>query len=153
MPLARARGPEDFDVALADIMTRRIVTVEMDDSLYVVKEVFDHASFHHLLVVDGRRLVGVISDRDLLRHVSPRVDSVDETRADRASLNRKAHQIMSRHPVTATPDCAISEGVRRLLKSGVSCLPIVDANGHPQGIVSWRDLLAATAQRELPQAV
>jgi acetoin utilization protein AcuB len=135
---------------LVDIMTRRIVTVDMDDGLHVVKEIFDHARFHHLLVVDGKQLVGVISDRDLLKQVSPRVGAMSETTADRATLNRKAHQIMSRHPVTATPRCDVAEGARLLLEQGVSCLPVVDGRGHPLGVVSWRDLLAALAD---PQPV
>ena len=126
-----------------DIMTQRIVTVDMDDTLVTVKDVFDHCRFHHLLVVDGRRLSGVISDRDLLKHVNPRVDSIDETRADRACLNRRAHQIMSRNPVTVTVADDIDTAAQRLVAHGVSCLPVVDDKGHPVGIVSWRDVLPA----------
>ena len=44
------------------IMSKRIVTVERDDSLKVVKEIFDNARFHHLLVVESGKLFGVISD-------------------------------------------------------------------------------------------
>ena len=53
---------------LRSIMTARVVTVEVDDTLEVVKRIFDAMKFHHLLVVDsGKTLCGVISDRDLLR--------------------------------------------------------------------------------------
>ncbi|MGL6122296.1 MAG: CBS domain-containing protein, partial [Shewanella sp.] len=39
-------------IIIADIMSSRVVTIEMDDRLTVAKEIFDQASFHHLLVVD-----------------------------------------------------------------------------------------------------
>lgn len=47
------------------LMSSNIVTVEMDDTLKIVKEIFDHTQFHHLLVVDANKLCGIISDRDL----------------------------------------------------------------------------------------
>ena len=40
---------------MGDIMTARIVTVEMDDRLEAVKEIFDTQNFHHLLVVDENK--------------------------------------------------------------------------------------------------
>ena len=48
-------------IIIADIMSTRVVTVEMDDRLTVAKEIFDQASFHHLLVVDEYQLEGVLS--------------------------------------------------------------------------------------------
>ncbi|MFT6732441.1 MAG: acetoin utilization protein AcuB [Polaribacter sp.] len=60
-------------------MSVKIVTVKMDDPLKKVKQIFDKTHFHHLLVVDGNKLHGVISDRDLLEAISPNVDSVSET--------------------------------------------------------------------------
>ena len=72
-------------------MTKKVVTVEMDDSLRLVKEIFDNVSFHHLLVVDGGKLYGVISDRDLLKNLSPNIGTVAETSRDLAALNKKAH--------------------------------------------------------------
>jgi len=61
-----------MDTSLGGVMTTRLVTVELDDPLEVVKRIFDSVKFHHLLVVDtGKKLCGVISDRDLLRALSP----------------------------------------------------------------------------------
>jgi len=124
------------------IMTRRVVTVELDDSLLVVKQIFDQMKFHHLLVVDEeRRLCGVISDRDLLRAVSPFIGSLSEQTRDLATLHKRVHQIMTRKPVTLKAEQGIEEAVRALLEHRVSCVPIVDEAFRPVGIVSWRDLL------------
>jgi len=127
---------------LADIMTARIVTVEMDDRLQVVKEIFDTMSFHHLLVVDEhKKLSGIVSDRDLLRALSPYVGSASETARDLATLNKRVHQIMTRQPKTLGPQSTIAQAVNLLLTHRISCIPIVDDQFKPVGIVSWRDLL------------
>ena len=63
-----------------DIMSKRVVTVELDDRLHVVKTIFDTTRFHHLLVIDDDgSLYGVVSDRDLLRALSPFIGSTVET--------------------------------------------------------------------------
>jgi len=126
---------------LAEIMTTNVVSVDMDCSLKLIKEVFDNASFHHLLVVEGEELLGVISDRDLLRAVSPKVGTVAETAADVADLNRRAHQIMTRQPVTLSEDADIKAAIEVFNKHRISCIPIVDAQKKPVGIISWRDIL------------
>ena len=131
-------------MALSNIMTARVVTVEMDDRLEVVKEIFDTMNFHHLLVVDQhKKLSGIVSDRDLLRALSPYVGSAAETARDLATLNKRVHQIMSRHPIALHPQSGIAEAVSLLLAHRISCIPIVDDDFRPVGIVSWRDLLKA----------
>ncbi len=77
-------------MVMRDIMTARVVTVEMDDRLEVVKEIFDTMNFHHLLVVDEhKKLSGVVSDRDLLRALSPYVGSAAETERIRRYRGRQ----------------------------------------------------------------
>jgi acetoin utilization protein AcuB len=133
-------------MAVSDIMTARVVTVEMDDRLEVVKEIFDTVKFHHLLVLDERgKLGGVVSDRDLLKALSPYVGSAAETARDVATLNKRVHQIMTRHPITLHPQAEISEAVSVLLTHRISCIPIVDGEHKPVGILSWRDLLRSLA--------
>lgn len=126
---------------LEEIMTTNVVSVDMDCSLKLIKEVFDNASFHHLLVVEDDELLGVISDRDLLRALSSKAGTVAETAADVADLNRRAHQIMTRQPVTLLADTDIKAAIEVFNKHRISCIPIVDAQKKPVGIVSWRDIL------------
>src|SRR5271167_1359098 len=124
------------------IMTVRVVTVELDDRLDVVKQIFDRLKFHHLLVVDDRKkLTGIVSDRDLLKALSPYVGSAAETTRDIATLNKRVHQIMSRNPVTLHPEAKIADCVQLFLEHRISCIPIVDLEFKPVGIVSWRDVL------------
>lgn len=125
---------------IREIMTTRVATVSMDDRLNVIKEIFEQAHFRHLLVLEEDQLVGVISDRDLLRALSPYLDTEAEMMRDTETLNRRAHQIMSRHPITIAPDSSVRDAARMLLEQHVSCLPVLE-NGVLVGIVSWKDLL------------
>nr|WP_268820389.1 CBS domain-containing protein [Paraglaciecola sp. G1-23] len=122
-------------------MTKRIVTVELDDTLKVVKNIFEQAAFHHLLVVENGKLYGVLSDRDLFKAVSPRIGLPGETPQDIATLHKKVHQIMSRKPVCLSPDADVYQAISIFNQHKISCIPIVDERVHPIGILSWRDIL------------
>jgi acetoin utilization protein AcuB len=126
---------------LRSIMTTRVVTVELDDPLESVKKIFDSVKFHHLLVVEAGRLCGVISDRDLLRALSPYVGTRSETARDAATLKKRVHQIMTRRPVTLSPEATVADAVKLFLEHRVSCIPVVDEAFRPVGILSWRDVL------------
>ena len=46
------------------LMSSNIITIGMDNQLGKVKKIFEEMKFHHLLVVENRQLMGVVSDRD-----------------------------------------------------------------------------------------
>jgi len=141
-----AHASEGEPMAMGDIMTAPVVTVDMDERLERVKEIFDAKGFHHLLVTDeSDKLTGIVSDRDLLRALSPYVGSAAETARDLATLNKRVHQIMTRRPLTLRRQSAIAEAVNLLLTRRISCIPIVDDDFKPVGIVSWRDVLKSLA--------
>jgi len=128
---------------IAKIMSRRVISVTMDDFLGKIQELFHHHHFHHLLVVEQRTLVGVISDRDLLKALSPNIGTWSETERDRATLHKRAHQIMSRNPVTAHTDSSIDAAAQLMIEKNISCLPITTKEGILEGILSWKDILKA----------
>ena len=130
---------------IRDIMTTRVATVSMDDRLSVIKDIFEQAHFRHLLVLEEGELVGVISDRDLLRAISPYLDTDAEMNRDTETLNRRAHQIMSREPITISPERSLQEAASIMLEQHVSCLPVLE-NGALVGIISWKDLLRAALE-------
>ena len=129
-------------------MTSRVVTIEMDDSLQVIQEVFRKVKFHHLVVVDEGKIVGIISDRDFFKAISPFVNTISETVRDRATLEKRAHQIMSRNPLTVPKTCLIEHAAQTMLKRGVSCLPVTNADGMVKGILTWKDIFKAFLQSE-----
>lgn len=135
---------------VSEYMTTRLVTVEMDDTLDTVREIFDNTGFHHLLVVERGEVVGVLSDRDLLRHLSPYVGTASETARDAATLHKHVHQVMTRKPVTLAPDEELPEVLEKFREKDVTCLPVVDARKQVVGIVTWRDMLKVMQTVLLP---
>ena len=136
-------------MSVEKLMSRQVVTVELDDTLRTVQDIFAHAKFHHLLVVEEGRLYGVLSDRDLLKAISPRIATASETEKDRASLNKKVHQIMTRKPVVVKPQDSIYDAIELINKRGVACLPVVDGENRPVGILTWRDIIRALGAKRV----
>ncbi|MFI4896919.1 MAG: CBS domain-containing protein [Phycisphaerales bacterium JB059] len=135
-------------VRVADIMTKKVLTVDMDRSLSDVRRVFERAPFHHLVVIEDGKLVGLVSDRDVFREISPFVGTPTERSCDAFTLRKHVHQIMTRQPQTCAPDTEASEACRLMLDKRISCLPVVNARGRCVGIVTIRDV-AHWALREI----
>lgn len=127
------------------IMSTNLVTVSPDDTLGEIREVFDAHRFHHVLVIEHNHVIGIVSDRDLLKNLSPFVGKLSERAQDTFTLQRKVHQVMSRNVVTVRPDADIAQATRMMLEQGVSCLPVVDEHDRPIGLATWRDILGAVA--------
>lgn len=127
-------------LTVAGLMTRDVVTVNMDASIHEVQRVFAAAPFHHLVVTEEKRVVGVISDRDLLKHLSPFIGNLSERSQDRSLLNRRVHQIMTRALLTVRPEQDAGDAGRMMLEHRVSCLPVVDEHGACAGILTLRDI-------------
>ncbi|MBW1840077.1 MAG: CBS domain-containing protein [Deltaproteobacteria bacterium] len=102
----------------------------------------------HLLVMDGSELVGVITDRDVRSHLSPRLDTPVENSEDEKTLETKIHQVMTRDLITVSPDMLISEAAALLLKHKIGCLPVIDEDGFIMGIVTDADFLGYLAREE-----
>lgn len=128
-------------MSISQIMSTRVVSVHMDDSLQSLRELFVATGFHHLVVVNDNILKGIISDRDLMKAVSPFVDTISERMLDRATLDKKAHQIMTREVITLTSNDSIYTAIALFNQNKISCIPIINEKKHPVGIVSWRDVM------------
>jgi len=126
-----------------DVMTARVHTLELDDSVYQAARLFERERFHHVVILARGKVFGVISDRDILKSISPFVGNpVLERAQDLATLRKRVHQIMTRKPVTVNPAVSIGEAARTMLAQKVSCLPVVDDHGALLGILTVRDLVA-----------
>jgi len=93
-----------------------------------------------MLVVDDGELCGVISDRDVLKAVSPFLDTYSEEHRDVKTLSQPASEIMQSNPITVTPATSIQEASQTLLDNRVSSLPVVEGD-ELIGIVTGKDML------------
>jgi acetoin utilization protein AcuB len=128
-------------------MTAKVITIGMDDTLGQIQNLFKKYKFHHVLVLDDEELIGVISDRDVLKEISPYVNTLSEDFRARKTLTKKAHQIMTRNPITVEPDVPVENAASIMLNKNISCLPVVSSSGDIEGILSWKDILTFYIQR------
>jgi len=128
-------------MTVESIMTRKVFKARMDDTIGAIRGLFANVHFHHLLVVEGNKLVGVISDRDVLKAISPFVGTLSEHNHDLSTLNKKAHQIMNHKPITAFKDTSLRVAATIMLNNNISCLPIVSLENEIEGIVTLKDIL------------
>jgi acetoin utilization protein AcuB len=128
-------------MTVGEIMTTDVITVTMDNTLDQVKKLFAANNCHHVLVLDDTSLVGLISDRDVLASISPQVDSAAADARAMNTLQKRAHQIMTRTIVSVTQDMSVEEATQILLKEGISCLPVLSSSKDIDGILTWRDML------------
>ncbi|MGB1263272.1 MAG: CBS domain-containing protein [Cognaticolwellia sp.] len=132
-------------MAISQIMSRNLITLDMDDTLADAKDIFERYEMHHILIIEQEKLVGVLSDRDLLQHLSPTIGTRKETPQDSFILNKKIHLIMSRHLITASEDITLNEAVLLFYDNKISCIPVINEKNFPVGIITWRDIIKVIA--------
>lgn len=125
---------------LSEIMNRDLVTVDKQASLRRARRILDQHRIRHLLVVEGKRLVGIVTDRDL-RQAAPSSKS-PLTLSERQEFmdELKVLEVMSRKLITASSTTTIREAAKVMVSEKIGCLPVVDGN-QLVGIVTEADLL------------
>ncbi|WP_432453268.1 CBS domain-containing protein [Agarivorans sp. QJM3NY_29] len=128
---------------IKDIMQTRVVSVDMDQRLFDIKDIFDNVSFHHLVVLDDDdQVVGVLTEADVLAALSPFLGKAAENQRDIKTLTQRVHQLMTRDPQCCFAITSVTDAGHLMIEQGLSCLPVIDEHQHLQGIVTWKDILA-----------
>ena len=133
---------------VSEIMTRDVTTLREEENLSTLLGDMARAGFRHLPVVDGKRLVGLVSHRDLLRISSSSLDrdslhkAIDRQHKDETFVAA----IMTRDVDTVGPDTPLAEAATKLLAHKYGCLPVVDEQQQLLGIVTEKDFLELLVQ-------
>ena len=118
---------------VAEIMSVSVRSLTPDRPIADAVAAFNEYGFRHMLIVDETGgLVGVLSDRDVLRAMARGV-----------SGTATVSQVMSRGGVTVTPESPITDAIDLVVFHRINCLPVVDANGALRGLLTTTDLLGA----------
>jgi CBS domain-containing protein len=123
-----------------DIMREKIVTISADDSLSTAEDIMRLGGVRHMPVVRGGKLVGVISQRDLLRiSLSALNDSASQER--RAFLHSlDVGRAMSTPPVVIEPFAPVDKAARLLAEHKIGCLPVIE-DDELVGLLTATDVL------------
>lgn len=126
---------------LREVMTADPVWVRADAPVRAALEVLENGTFRHLPVVEGERVVGMVSDRDLAPWRRALQDVRDgETGLCEEILARPVHAFMRTDVLFLAPDRPIADAIDVMLDFKVGAVPIVNG-GELVGIVSYVDLL------------
>ena len=123
------------------IMSEPVHCILPEITLADLRDIFKQVPYHHLLVAQDKILLGIISDRDVLRMSSPYIDTADTTVQDQALLETVAQDIMSTTLITVKKDTLIDTAAILLLEHNISCLPVVSMSNAIEGILTWKDML------------
>jgi CBS domain-containing protein len=125
----------------ADAMTRKVICIHPEDSLEDAHALMTEWTIRHLPVVDEGVVVGILSDRDVLR-----VMQVDgEVERVPALL---AGDVMHRRPHHCVPTSSISYIAGLMVDHKIDALPVLDAEGRLVGLVTSSDLLELLREKE-----
>lgn len=124
-------------------MTRKVITVDQEATIFDAQELLAKNKIRHLPIIDkDRRLIGIITDRDI-RSALP-YKSLMENGSEKERVSKfKVKDIMTKDPITISPTYTIQDALLIIQNSKVGALPVVDDDHKLKGIISVRDLLRA----------
>ena len=117
---------------IVDVMSRNVVSIKPDAEVAAAREALRRAEIDHLVVLDGKKVVGIVSDKDLAS----------------AQDLKKVSTTMTRGVVTIPPSATLRKAASVMLGRSIGCLPVVD-DDRLVGIVTTSDLLSAIAKGEI----
>jgi CBS domain-containing protein len=120
---------------LADIAKPTFITVAPEDTLGEVAERMTRQNTGAVVVKDFGKLIGILTERDMLRAMAARVHTSDA----------RVRQWMTADPITAPPDMDLDEAAQIMLDNGFRHLPVVEGQ-KVLGVVSLRRVLGGRRQ-------
>lgn len=129
-------------VLVEHIMTPKVVTFFAEQTLPLAEDVMRIHRFRHLPVIDNEhRLVGLVTQRDLLRAQTSMLVGLTEEERRARHEEIQIRELMTRDVWTVHPDTLASHAGQTLIDHKYSCLPVIDDAGVLCGIVTERDFL------------
>lgn len=122
-----------------DVMSTNVVALNANDDLVHADEVMKLKRVRHLPVVEGNKLLGLVTHRDILRAQAKLVSEL-ESKDKTELVSLTARDMMTEKVLTTTPDAPAKEAARALLDNRFGCLPVVDGD-ELVGIVTEIDFL------------
>lgn len=129
-----------------ELMSTDLVTLTEEETLADAQRCMARGRIRHLPVVRGRRLVGLLTHRDLLAASFSIFAEVNRAEQRRIFGTVPVVEAMHRDVVTVTPDLSVKEAAGILLKNKYGCLPVVTDSDELVGILTEADFLRLTVR-------
>ena len=145
MPPWPAPNTMNTSYRVRDIMTAPAVSIPHTASLLEAALALRSSSIRHLPIVQGKQLVGIITDRDIQRCAPSRLMPISEEQYNAIFEDTPLTRVMTRDPHTISPDALLSEAASILQNGKFGCLPVVE-NDELVGILTRTDLMAVLSR-------
>ena len=127
-----------------DCMSLPAVTIGPDTSLQAALNLMHEHRFRRLPVVDEKgRLIGIVSERDLLYASPPPSTLLSGLSLNHVLTERRVDEIMTRNVLTVRPDTFVEDAARLMVDNKVGGLPVVDGDNHVVGVITETDVFRA----------
>ena len=130
---------------VVDVMTTDPLTVTPTETIGQADELMNTNRIRQLPVVEGKELVGIVTDRDIRSFLSGSLLEGPEAREK--ALNTKVSEIMTTEPITISPEDDLEEAVELLIEEKFGGIPVVDESAGLVGIVTYVDVLRCFLNR------
>lgn len=128
-------------IRVRDVMQEKIVTISAGERLSTVEDIMTLGRVRHMPVVHGGKLVGVVSERDLLRASLSNLHGAFRAEERRAFLHVvEISRVMSAPPVTIDPQASLQDAALIMAERKIGCLPVVDGE-QLVGMLTETDIL------------
>jgi CBS domain-containing protein len=131
------------DAPVSDVMRQEFVSLKSTDRLDFADDIMKLGRIRHMPVLDGEKLVGIVSQRDLLAASLSRALDFEPEHRRTFLRSVEVAEVMTRSVVSVSPDTPLSEVARLMIRHKVGCIPVVGESGAPLGIVTETDMLRA----------
>lgn len=123
-----------------EIMMGSPVTLKPDDTLDLANDVISLGRIRHIPVLDDGRLVGMITERDLLGTASAQIFGLKQKNKSALLKSVQIKEVMKKRVITVEPDTPIKEAAHLMAEKKIGCVPVVSA-GVLVGLVTTTDIL------------
>ena len=136
------------ETKLSEIMKQPVICLHYKDHFSIVHEKMETHSTRHLPVVDDvKKVVGIITQRDLYRVHSPRKLLEGGYYYDKEALDSFIlSEVMTKNPFTLTPDHSAGDALRAMADFKYGCIPVVNKYHEPVGMITQNDVLKIAAR-------
>jgi CBS domain-containing protein len=132
-------------IPVRTIMQEKIVTISAGESLSTVEDIMRLGRVRHMPVVSSGKLVGVVSERDLLRSSLSSVSSHGTAERKAFLYAIEIGRVMSQPPIVIPPDATVRQAAQVMAENKIGCLPVVEGE-ELVGIVTETDVLRWVAE-------
>ena len=131
---------------ISEWMTTVPITVSPATPVSEARELMHRKQIRHLLVLEGERLAGIITDRDIKLNLPSPATSLSVWEVNYLLTRLTVGEVMTKHVITTGSERPVAEAVRLMLVHKIGALPVTE-EGQVVGIITETDLLRAFARR------